>query len=242
MNAVAANKEADSLGAGGADWKFALLGALPRAPRILTAATFLAFAKTIRPDVSSATSRLLVGYLIRAQALRRVTQGTYLNRRALPPAELYEAAPVIRTGAVLSLNSVLGELGVINNPSRIVTCILPTSKLKSPKLGELKTEAGMFRFYGLAQRFFPANAEDERELLQPGRPCTVFRAEVAILQWLHLASLKRSTLGELPLDVDLELLDLELLARLAERFDLREVWGRWYARANDADFGTERAR
>jgi hypothetical protein len=42
--------------------------------------------------------------------------------------------------------------------------------------------------------------------------------------------------------VDLELLDLELLARLAERFDLREVWGRWYARAKDADFGTERAR
>ena len=230
----------NSRGAGGADWKFALLGALPRAPRIFTAATFLVFAKSIRPDVSSATSRLLAGHLIRAQVLRRVTQGTYLNCRALPPAELYEAAPVIRTGAVLSLNSVLGELGVINDPSRIVTCILPTSKLKSPKLGELKTEAGMFRFYGLAERFFPANTEDQREMLQPERPCAVFRAEAAILQWLHLASLKRSTLGDLPLDVDLELLDLELLARLAERFDLRVVWERWHPRAKDADFGTER--
>jgi len=29
---------------------------------------------------------------------------------------------------------------------------------------------------------------------------------------------------------------------LAERFDLREVWARWYARAKDADFGTERTR
>lgn len=54
----------------------------------------------------------------------------------------------------------------------------------------------MFRFYGLAERFFPTNAQDEREMLQPGRPCAVFRAEVAILQWLHLASLKRSTLGD----------------------------------------------
>jgi hypothetical protein len=242
MNAVAATKEVSLRRAGGAEWKFALLGALPRAPRILTAATFLVFAQTIRSDISSATSRLLVGHLIRAQALRRVTQGTYLNRRALPPAELYEAAPVIRAGAVLSLNSVLGELGVINNPSRIVTCILPTSKLKSPKLGELKTQAGVFRFYGLAERFFPSNAEDEREMLQPGRPCAVFRAEVAILQWLHLASLKRSTLGSLPLDVDLELLDLELLARPAERFELREVREHWNARARNADFGNEPAR
>lgn len=58
---------------------------------------------------------------------------------------------------------------------------------------------------------------------QPGRPCGVFRAEIAILQWLHLACPKRSTLGELPLDVDLDLLGLELLARLAERFDWLEI-------------------
>jgi hypothetical protein len=46
-----------------------------------------------------------------------------LSSGALRPAELYEAAPVIRIGAVLSLNSVLGELGIINNPSRIVTVL-----------------------------------------------------------------------------------------------------------------------
>ena len=67
-----------------------------------------------------------------------------------------------------------------------MTCILPTSKLKSPKLGELRTQAGMFRFYGLAERFFPTNAEDEREMLQQARPCAVFRAEVAMQHWLHL--------------------------------------------------------
>lgn len=44
----------------------------------------------------------------------------------------------------------------------------------------------MFRFYGLAERFFPTNAEDEREMLQQARPCAVFRAEVAMQHWLHL--------------------------------------------------------
>jgi hypothetical protein len=226
---------------GGATWKFALLGALASrsAPRVLTAASFHALAQTIRPQVNRATSRELVGHFLRAGVLRRVTSGTYLNRRALPPAELYEAAPIIRKGAVLSLHSVLGEAGVLNNPSRIITCILPTSKILLPRLGELETEAGIFRFYGLTERFFPKTSEDEREMLQPGRPCAVFRPEVALLQWLHLASLKRSSLSDLPLDLDLELLDLDLVVRLGERLRVLPLWQAWYEKAKAANFGAE---
>jgi hypothetical protein len=221
---------------GGVNWKFALLGALatPSAPRVLTAASFHALAKKIRPQVNPATSRELVGHFLYGGALRRVTSGTFLNRRALPPAELYEAAPIIRKGAVLSLHSVLGEAGVLNDPSRIVTCILPTSKNLLPRLGELKTEAGSFRFYGLAERFFPKTSEEEREMLQPSRPCGVFRPEAALLQWLHLASLKRSSITELPLDLDLELIDLDLVVRLAERLRVFPLWRVWYEKAKAA--------
>jgi hypothetical protein len=221
---------------GGVNWKFALLGALatPSAPRVLTAASFHALAKKIRPQVNPATSRELVGHFLHGGALRRVTSGTFLNRRALPPAELYEAAPIIRKGAVLSLHSVLGEAGVLNDPSRIVTCILSTSKNLLPRLGELKTEAGSFRFYGLAERFFPKTSEEEREMLQPSRPCAVFRPEVALLQWLHLASLKRSSITELPLDLDLEPIDLDLVVRLAERLRVFPLWQVWYEKAKAA--------
>ena len=49
--------------------------------------------------------------------------GLFLNSRAVPPAELTEVAAHIRSGAVISLHSVLGECGFLNNPSAIVVAV-----------------------------------------------------------------------------------------------------------------------
>jgi hypothetical protein len=59
--------------------------------------------------------------------LKPVREGAYLNGMSFPEVALAEAASVIRTGAVVSLQSVLGDAGVLNNPTPDVTCVMATT-------------------------------------------------------------------------------------------------------------------
>lgn len=225
-----------------ADWKFRLLGGLsePASPRVFTAAEFHDLMLRYRPGASTSTARLLANSLAQAGALRRVASGMYLNRRCLPPAELTEMASRIRAGAVVSLQSVLGECGFLNNPSAIVMAVLPTSASKRPRLGEVRASGGdVFRFYGLAERFFPANDDDRWTLYQPGRPCAMFRPEAALLHWLYLAGMKRSTVTSPPTDVDMGQLDEELLKTLAQRWRLEAELNAWHGHAASTNYGEE---
>jgi hypothetical protein len=227
----------------GADWKFAALGGLaePSARRIFTAAEFHLFVQKYRPGASPSTARSTAEIMVSAGALRRVSSGVFLNRRKVPPTELSEVAPLMRSGAVVSLHSVLGECGFLNNPSAIVMAVLPTSAAKRPRLGEVKTSAGdVFRFYGLAERFFPQTNEDRWAMLQPGRPNETFRPEAALLQWLHLAGMQRSSLTMPPADVDMEALDLELLNRLAAQWKLLPALVAFTGRNEMLGYGEER--
>ena len=226
----------------GAEWKFSLLGGLaePFARRIFTAAEFYEFVQRYRVGASVTTARSLSEMLVSSGALRRVSSGIFLNRRSIPPTEITEAASHIRNGAVISLHSVLGEVGFLNNPPSVVFAVLPTSATKRPKLGEARTSAGdIFRFHGLAERFFPQNDQERFKMLQPGRPCEMFRPEAALLHWLHLANMQRSSLWRPPFDVDMSTLDLELLDRLAERWDLGGQLLQWRTQAEAVNFGEE---
>jgi hypothetical protein len=227
---------------GGLDWKFVIMGALSgkTARRIFTAAEFHEFVQAVRPQASTSTARTVAEMLVSANALRRVSSGIFLNLRSTPPAELTEVAAHIRAGAVISLHSVLGGVGFLNNPSAIVTAVLPTSTSKRPRLGEVRTSTGAtFRFYGLAEKFFPATEADRFLMLAPGRPCDTFRPEAALLQWLHLSAMQRSSMTPLSTQVDMEELDQELLGELAVRWGLGRALNDWRARAEAANFGEE---
>ncbi|MDO8713989.1 MAG: hypothetical protein Q7K13_05870 [Polynucleobacter sp.] len=54
-------------------------------------------------------------------------------------------------------------------------------------------------------------------MLQQGRACAIFRPEAAVLHWLHLANTNRSQFTMLPVDVDFDVLDADLLNALAEK-------------------------
>lgn len=224
------------------NWKFVVMGELggPRAPRVFTASDFQHFVQQFRPGTSAPTARHAAEALVQAGAMRKVGAGLYLNRRARPPAELAEVAHHIRAEAVVSLHSVLGECGFLNNPAAIVVAVVPASR-RSNLREVLTSQGGVFRFYGLADKFFPQTESDRWELYQPGRPFNAFRPEAALLQWIYLAGLGRSKMTPPPLDVDMSTLDETLLARLAQRWSLEDALAAWHVHAEVTGFGEEHA-
>lgn len=218
------------------DWQIRLerLLATHDAPPVLTRDLLARFARSARAGESlpeRSLSHWLGGTLARDR-LALLQRGLYLNRfRAIPPSAA-DATPFLRADAIVSLNTVLGDAGVLNNPSRIITAVVPIDRdAPPPKLGKQKTAVADFRFHGLPRRILEAGEADER-LDQSGRyehPRAT--SEKALIDWLYLAHSPRSTRTLPPRgDIDLDLLDTARLSRLAEVSGLRSELRSWLAR------------
>lgn len=164
--------------------------------------------------------------------LPRIQRGLYLNAFRSPPGRLADAAPWLRTDSVVSLNTVLGEAGVLNNISRAITAVVPIeSDGPPPQLGRKTTAGGIFHFFGLPRRILEAGAADDR--LQPGPGIEHARAtpEKALLDWLYLAASPHSHRTWPPRsDVDVSLLDPRRLRRLARAMGMTDILDTWMAR------------
>jgi len=228
----------------GTDWKFSLLGQLgsSTAPRVLTTAELHRLVLEYRPSASKNTTLVTSRALVAAGALHRVSAGLFLNRRVVPAVAPLEAAGHIRAGAIISLHTVLGECGFLNNPSQVTFAVVPSSATQRPRLGATRSSGGdRFRFIGLSSRFFPHSPNDRESLLQPGRHCDVFRPEAALLQWLYLSSTRRSKLTPPPLDVDMSQLDAGLLQTFAQRWKLTAALASFVSKAGLTNVGDAEA-
>jgi len=215
------------------EWRYELLGLLEsnEVPRVCTTEALTQLVRRVRPRANADTVHSAIGGLTKAGALQKVSRGLYLNRRCRPAVEVAEAAQHTRQGAVVSLESVLGECGFLNNPSAIVTAVVPQRPDKVPSVGLVKTSGGqVFRFHALPPQFFSSTQEEERLQLQAGRHCPMARPEAAALHWLHLALSPRSSLRMPPQDVDFSVLDAELLRKLAQHWGLLRALDDWIER------------
>lgn len=150
----------------------------------------------------------------------------YLNRFISPPARLAEAAVWLRPGAVVSLQTVLGDSGVWNNYTDWVTAVVPLSVLyATPSLGRLETAGGTFVFHGIPERVLEAGAESDR--LAAGVAYRRATPEAALLHWLYLAASPRSKSAAPPKDLELEELDLRHLRRLAKAMGIMTALDHW---------------
>ena len=194
--------------------------------RVLDRKSILGLARSVRPGVSDATVERWLQDAVGAQRLLRVVRGLYLNRLTDPPAQLPEAAVWLRSGAVVSLQTVLGDAGVWNNYTGWVTAVVPLSRrYATPSLGKLDTAGGIFVFRGLPEPVLDAGCEEDR--LATGVTYRRATPEAALLHWLYLAHSPRSRMSLPPSGLDLEALDSRRLKRLAGAMNLRELLGSW---------------
>lgn len=210
------------------DWRTRLELALaePGALRVLDRKSIVGLARAVRTGVSEPTVERWIQDAIGANRLQRVVRGLYLNRMINPPAQLTEAAVWLRPGAVVSLQTVLGDAGVWNNYTGWVTAVVPLSRRYAiPSLGRLEAAGGTFIFRGLPERVLEAGHEDDR--LASGISYRRATPEAALLHWLYLSNSSRSRMSAPPSDLEPRSLDSRKLKRLARAMSLSEQLESW---------------
>lgn len=217
-------------------WQIRLEDALAAtdAPAVLSRDLIARMARTAR-DGDTLPASSLTHWLKGARRrvwLAPVVEGLYLNRYRRAPTSLADAAHWLIPDAVVSLNTVLGDAGVLNNPSRIVTAVAPIDPGASPpKLGRRVTQAGTLQFFGLPRRILEAGEPGDRLESPSLKDHVRATPERALLDWLYLAKSPRSKRTLPPGDdLDVGSLDRARLSRLAEAMGLEEALAAWWGR------------
>lgn len=194
------------------------------APRVFTPTTLNAWLETREAGLAR---KVLLAAMQRWKALglvKQVARGIYLNGRITPLPTLDEAAPWLRRGAVISLQRVLGQAGVLNNPTERITCVLPLQVSRA--VGAVRSDLGLFTFSGMRGDLVPDGKEAwSRDALEPYAHVPTATPEKALLDWLYLA--RESQKWALPPrhDIDFGEMDLVRLQRLAAHMGLERDLG-----------------
>lgn len=210
-----------------------LLGA--DAPRVLTVPMIAAALAHKRKRVARGTLFKWIRAQTENDALRPVTRGLYINQMACPLPSAAEAASHIRSGAIVSLQTVLGDAGVTNSYSDIVTSVLPIRAGNASSSRPVLADKIEFRFHAMPVRLLDdrAGALEDRmhfDVLYP-RATT----EKALLDWIYLGASPRTKLSGPPLDIDLQRLDAARLTRLSKRMNLASELKDYLARKRKYD-------
>lgn len=206
------------------------------APRVLTAPALAMLAEQARPGTGRSSVIAMSAAFEADGDLMRVHRGIYLNRCLQEPASVAEAASYLRRGAIVSLHTVLGDSGVLNNYTHDVWCVVPFTRTESPSQRPIELEDGTrFLFRGIPEA--KLLAPDAVDLMAP---VSYPRAtnEAAICHWLYLWTSRHSEFGRLPGDLDLDGVDLDRAERVAEVMGVGDVFREW-ARDARVDYEQE---
>ena len=192
------------------------------APRVLSASKLISFAKErLGIDLPETTANYNLSSLTRDGLLKNPTRGVYLNMLADPQPTIQELAPHLRAGSVLSLQTVLGQSGVLNNPTPWVTCIVPRSET-SKIAGKMTVGGTVFSFSSMSR---DAMCESAPEIaLQPYTAIPTATPEKALLDWLYLAKHSRKWSEPPMFDIDIDMLDDIAMTKLSRMMGIENEW------------------
>lgn len=197
----------------------AVLLAKPDAPRVFTRASLGQWLAERDSGIGTRVQGRVLQLWADLGLIERVAHGVYLNLRARPRPVLDEAAVWLRKGAVISLHRVLGQAGVLNNPTPNVTCVLPLSESRNS--GVVKSAGGTFVFSGMRGDLVPQDSTAwDGDAIQAYAEAPTATREKALMDWLYLAAVRGTTSPPPRHDIDLDELDGARLRRLAGRMGL----------------------
>jgi len=177
--------------------------------------------------------RVALAALMAAGDLVPAGHGLYANRLARPAVHPKELVPHLAPEAYVSLHTVLGECGVANNPSRTVYAVraqVPEGRAPDARLG---SRFGEYRLLCMDPSVLAAGTEEDR--LEPGGRYRRATPERALCDWLYLSDEAGGRLlRPPPLDLDLDGLDRDRVARLSAAMGIAGPVAGWFARHAEA--------
>lgn len=205
------------------------------APRVLT----LPMLTAVLADRRKLPARNTVTRWVRAQTeggvLRPVTRGLYINQLARPQPTAADAAAYVRNGAIVSLQTALGEAGITNNYPDIVTSVLPQYPGHWPSVRAVRGKRSEFRFHAMPARLLDEQAGELEDRMDLDARHPRATPEKALLDWIYLGASPRTKIAGPPLDIDLQLLDRPRLNRLAKAMDLNTQLKEYLTRKREHD-------
>jgi len=158
-----------------------------------------------------------------AGVLRPVTRGLYLNNLARPQPQAAEAAAYIRSGAVVSLQTVLGDAGVSNNYSDIITSVLPIRGRVASSSRTVRAPSLEFRFHAMPERLLDERAGSLEDRFDLDVAYARASPEKALMDWIYLGASVRTKISSPALDMDFSKLNVPRLKRLAKSMNLQAL-------------------
>lgn len=201
--------------------------------RVISFADLVDVAAKAKPGVTDKAVRNFVRTAESAGLLKNVRKGLWLNMGATPSPTLAEAAQRIRSGAIVSLQTVLGDAGVLNNFSSQVYAIIPIREgASNPATGSLPLGGTIFHFRAMPAAILEGGPRADRLAAVPYPRAT---AEAALVHWLYLAMSKGSSMRMPDTQCDVSMLDMDRLGRLSEIAGVRDEAFDWIKRCADRE-------
>ena len=205
------------------------------APRVMTVPMIAAAFADRRKKAARNTVFKWIRDQTDAGVLRPVTRGLYLNQLARPQPAAAEAAGFVRSGAIVSLQTVLSDAGITNSYSDIVTSVLPVQGRVAQSSRSVVANGIEYRFHAMPARLLNDEAGDLEDRMDLVVLYARASSEKALLDWIYLGDSPRTKLAPPPLDIDLERIDKRRLKRLADRMKLSKHLAEYLAQKRRYD-------
>ncbi len=207
----------------------------------------------LRGVAPTQTVSTVMHHLVKEGVIGKVRRGLYENMTASPRLDPVEITHHVRTGAVVSLLTVVGEK-VGNNSPGYVWAVLP----HEPRAASAKASSGQVEFsvpsrrntFKYEFRVMDAtvfHSPDKDDLYDPRFPYPRATVEAALVHWIYLATQERrlrietvKPMARPPvMDMDFTEVDDARLWRVADAMGMSEPLDRWLQTRSEADHGDD---